>query len=413
MTDRHWPGVQAILPIAGTAAVIAARQTDSRITGNPIAHWIGVNSYSIYLWHWPVALLVMREAPGNPIWSAVGVAASFALGHLSYRFVERAVLRKRGDGARPTPQSRMVLAGGLVAALAAIALLGRLVSASDGWVSRYPPAVAQVARDAFAAPDYPEGCFSVLGDVPRRCVIGRGSPALTLVGDSHAASAFGGVARAMAAVPGRSMVFNAYASCPPLLGVSSLDPQSRCGAFNAAHVAPLARPRTEPVLLVADWQSYLDKPVVTFGGESSARRFASEVRHTACALARGGPTFIALPVPGFPWRVPFRLQSSLISGGQPAADRLGIGVAEYHRSQGWAIAVLREAARQCGVGIVDPAQWLCRDGFCRASMGGRPFYYDRHHLTVFGSRETSPVYAPVVDAARAVPAGAMPGRTVR
>ena len=56
--ERGWPGWQALLPVCGTMLVIAARQTRSALTANPVMGWIGLNSYSIYLWAQLQALLI-------------------------------------------------------------------------------------------------------------------------------------------------------------------------------------------------------------------------------------------------------------------------------------------------------------------------------------------------------------------
>jgi len=59
----------------------------------PLA-WVGVRSYGIYLWHWPVLLVVaavLPAEPGTARWwtaAAVAVAATFAISAASYRFVE-------------------------------------------------------------------------------------------------------------------------------------------------------------------------------------------------------------------------------------------------------------------------------------------------------------------------------------
>ncbi|MXX30810.1 MAG: acyltransferase family protein [Chloroflexi bacterium] len=58
--------------------------------------WMGERSYSIYLWHWPVLLALQWEfnfVPNTVLTVAVGLAATFILAELSYRFVERPMRR--------------------------------------------------------------------------------------------------------------------------------------------------------------------------------------------------------------------------------------------------------------------------------------------------------------------------------
>ncbi len=65
-----------------------------RVTRHPVATWIGVRSYSIYLWHWPVILIIAQDNPSVPgtashvvtrLWCVVVI---LALSDLTYRFVE-------------------------------------------------------------------------------------------------------------------------------------------------------------------------------------------------------------------------------------------------------------------------------------------------------------------------------------
>ena len=79
-----------------TAMLIAAlahpAATIGRVMGNPGARWLGVRSYSFYLWHWPVLELTR---PGidvplhGPILFALQLGATIGLADLSYRYVEQ------------------------------------------------------------------------------------------------------------------------------------------------------------------------------------------------------------------------------------------------------------------------------------------------------------------------------------
>jgi peptidoglycan/LPS O-acetylase OafA/YrhL len=63
-----------------------------RVVGNPGMRWLGLRSYSFYLWHWPVLELTR---PGidvplhGPVLFALQLAATIALADLSYRYVEQ------------------------------------------------------------------------------------------------------------------------------------------------------------------------------------------------------------------------------------------------------------------------------------------------------------------------------------
>lgn len=399
--ESGWPGWQALAPVAGTALVIAARQTTSVLTGNALFGWIGVNSYSIYLWHWPIALLVLRTHSGEPLWALLGIAASFLLGHASWRLIE-ALPRKTAR--------RSTLAAGLIGGLLLTAGLGAAAARSHGWTARYDPAIGRVQTAMEAIPPYAPECFSVVGEVPAPCIlrhgeIGAAAPgtdqiAVIVVGDSHAAAMVAGV---LAAVPASGALrFNAYASCMPVLDGISSDPRSRCSAFNAQYLRPLTKPRTVPVLLVANWQAYLDEGTIVFGSAAAKPDPALlETRFiaTACALTKAGPTWATLPEPSFAARVPHALQARLIAG---TPGDITAPLAQHLRRDARALAMLQRASAQCGLQLIDPAAVLCQHDQCRGTLNGQPLYYDRNHLTVAGALLLRPLFAPLFAATRPI-----------
>ena len=81
-----WPGYMALLPVIGTCLVLLSKQYTSRLTGNPIFQKVGLWSYSIYLWHWP--LVVLGQFIDLPYWTVIGLVASLILGWASYSIVE-------------------------------------------------------------------------------------------------------------------------------------------------------------------------------------------------------------------------------------------------------------------------------------------------------------------------------------
>jgi peptidoglycan/LPS O-acetylase OafA/YrhL len=113
--DLGWPGSHYSAVAISTAVVILAVRTNERgfgLASRPMA-WFGERSYSLYLWHVPVILVLGPfEDPGRIGGVVAAVVTMLALTELSYRYVE-GPFRRRGAGTRrdmsvaaPRPEPR-------------------------------------------------------------------------------------------------------------------------------------------------------------------------------------------------------------------------------------------------------------------------------------------------------------------
>ena len=92
--DSPFPAPWALLPVAGSALVIAAGigQPEQRMLfplTNPVSRYIGKISYSLYLWHFPVVILLATVfATDSPIYLPLAIVLMLALSVFSFHFVE-------------------------------------------------------------------------------------------------------------------------------------------------------------------------------------------------------------------------------------------------------------------------------------------------------------------------------------
>ena len=142
------------------AAVVNPSSLLGEVLGCPPLRWIGVRSYGIYLWHWPIIVLWGRQETGvNWPRAVLQIALTFVIASLSWRYVEdpirrgalRRLRRKPRTGAAEARRRRHVLglSAGLAAALVlvVVGLAGALPVISQGHtappkISRLPPRLA-------------------------------------------------------------------------------------------------------------------------------------------------------------------------------------------------------------------------------------------------------------------------------
>ncbi len=133
-SDTPFPGVAAVPAVIG-AALIVARKEDvglCRVLTNLPMVTIGLISYSLYLWHWPILVFYRHYISGAmpDAFEATGLAlVSFTLAAVTWAFIE------------PIRKVRFSMSKTLFAALCAslaIATVGAVLQRTDGMVGRFP-----------------------------------------------------------------------------------------------------------------------------------------------------------------------------------------------------------------------------------------------------------------------------------
>lgn len=373
MLDRKdaFPGVAALLPVTGTALIIAYGErtmTGRLLSLRPLVA-IGLISYSLYLWHWPLvtfgrdlALLNGRIGP------AIGVVlASIAVGYLSYRFIE-------------TPfRDRARFSQGKIFRLAAVASIALSIAGfgylhSDGLRGRYSSEVLAFDDGRSDVSPWREKCHVTggLGDPARACVLGGEQPDTALWGDSHGVEV--AYAFATPAHPIRAMT---YPACPPVPGIS-VRKRPDCLEHNRLVARYLlATPEIRTVIFAAHYRVYIKRP-------DFARRFAELVE----TLRQAGKTVVIIgppPVEGL-GDVPRRLARS---------GSFRVPVKHYEMHQRQVIDLLR-ALQIRGARIIWPSDHFCDAKSCNVTVGGRPILFDDHHLSLTGAKYLAARAAPLV-----------------
>jgi peptidoglycan/LPS O-acetylase OafA/YrhL len=131
-----FPGWAAALPVAGTMLLICSKESlfNRILLGNRTAVNIGLISYPLYLWHWPLLVFTQIYRSGVPLTNLQRVlvlALSFALAWLTYKFVER-----------PIRFGKRRVVAGLVTAMAAIA--GLVTFPALGYMPPPPEPIRQL-----------------------------------------------------------------------------------------------------------------------------------------------------------------------------------------------------------------------------------------------------------------------------
>src|SRR5690606_25807619 len=179
-----FPGPAALAPVLGAVALIHAGSAgpttvSAWLSWRPVTY-IGLISYSLYLWHWPL-IVFFEYISGTKIELAHVPAlllASLALGALSYRFIEQPF---RKPGALSAPKNLAVGTGSFASILIAFSAIGLI---TQGYASRASAAAVQF--DQARTPDIPyTECAEPRPQGYCRLGDAKGEARTLLWGDSH------------------------------------------------------------------------------------------------------------------------------------------------------------------------------------------------------------------------------------
>ena len=389
---EQFPFWWAIPPVLGSLLLIHSSnlknpQTDSKlyrlVTAKPIVYF-GKISYSLYLWHWGVFVL-MRWTIGLTLWwhFALALAITVLASAISYRYVETPI--RTGKFIRKLPDWRVIAAGTIAAAL----VFGS-ISFNKGEMIR--------RAEAIQDPQFKDSktTIQVLSQISK-LEIGSGQ-SLIFVGDSHAGHyKYMGhwiAKRTLAEFKSIIHVGCAYANlagetrertvtCPSqgdfteeVLNTAKPGDVVVLSSFSVPRIAELDKALDREQLLLE-----LDSALFE---EARAKAMAETIEIVRTLQANGLTVVLAAPTPVFVsppdrcirW---FNKMNPICSGGfnEPLDYQLKLR-APVMESYG-------EVAEVTGAILWDPFPLLCGAEVCSSEKDGRYLYVDQHHLSSNGN----------------------------
>lgn len=376
LLDKHaaFPGWWALLPVTGTLLLIAAGPTAALnrwVLANPLMVWIGLSSYPLYLWHWPLLTFLRIASPGPAAtWARSSViAASLLLAWLTYRLVDLPV-RHGGQATR-----KLI---GTCAAAILIAGAGIAVYGSNGVPGRFAHSLGRLTNfhydyradyregTCFLRPEQDASAFTRCGDDS----VNSSTGSIVLWGDSHAAHLYPGLKAFLE--PAVEVTELTSSACPPIINID-VDHRPHCRAINDFVLQRIIAQRPDRVLLASSWLGDFDP---------------ARVADTVHALRDHGIRNIALigPVPHWQDGLP---RSLLRYSQQDLLHRVPRRMAFGLLSMADMDAKLRNLSEAEHVDYVSPWTILCDARGCLTQTDDADsdlISWDDAHLTTGGAR---------------------------
>lgn len=386
--ETLFPGVAAVPAVAGAAMVIHAGSSTvtwaSRLLSFRVLVFVGLISYSLYLWHWPLFVFV-RYYLIEPlqVWHQILLSiGACILGWLSWKFIETPF---RGSERRfMQPRKRLFQLTACLSLLAIVVSLPGMIT--RGAAFRLPDQVANISAVTKETIPFRRPCFgltpSEIDKDDAVCFLGTtADPSFLLWGDSHALSLAHGMDLA-ARSAGVSGGFLGKSVCPPVLDTQNFKPSDvDCSDFNSAAVRYLERhPSITRVILVGVWSAY-----DALSTEGYDRSFAAGLERTMDLMRdmEIDVTFIN-EVPKIRYDVP-----SVLARVEYFNRPLDIRTRKHsHLQRKEAFdSYLEDLSGKYVFNVVDLDSVYCDDAFCNVITDGRVLYRDSHHLSAWGSEQ--------------------------
>jgi peptidoglycan/LPS O-acetylase OafA/YrhL len=367
--ETPFPGATALLPCLGTALVIAAGQGGNslvaRLLSLPPLVFVGLISYSLYLWHWPVIFFQRADAEVLTNTSRLLVVFySVALAALSWQFVEKPFRR----GFKSVPEAQVVVRGLL--GLGAVAAAALLVVMAQGLPARFSPAArAYAAYLDYGQAHFRQGsCFIVapytFSDFDRAVCLRQDESKQNylLIGDSHAAQLWYGLSQLL---PSVRILQATTAGCRPEFTQAKPGVTSCSLMMDYMFTDYLANNRVDRLLIAARWVP---------------RDLPGLEQVLVWARSRAIPVTLFGPMVEYDLALPRVLADAAQSDDPQAADRHLIWKNTGLDSE------LSSIASQYGAAYVSYYKLLCAADRClNTAPGGSPLEFDTDHLTREGS----------------------------
>jgi peptidoglycan/LPS O-acetylase OafA/YrhL len=382
VAQNHWsrwfpPG---LIPCLGAVAVIVSgREATSpvcRLLSSRLFVSIGLISYSLYLWHWPL-LSFLRHLETDLQFEAGGIfprilclAVSAMLAAISYHFIEQPIRRRRVlSSSRQLLTATGVATAFCLGICSTVVLFNGIPQRFDQQVLRYARAAEENAgrfARSMTATDVQNGDLYACG--PRTA-----SKKFLLFGDSHAMCLLPGL-EPLAEFHGIRIDQATRFATAPLEEFDHLAIWRNEGAteFCEATLQLIERSEYDCVMLMAAWEGYVQWPSFTAAFRKTLERLQQ----------RGIPVVLILPIPDQRIDVPMHLAGAIRRG----HDVQVVGVTSDEREN--RIRPLTELLKTCNsplLHVIDPTPALAGpNGLIRAELDGEALYSDHQHLSSAG-----------------------------
>jgi peptidoglycan/LPS O-acetylase OafA/YrhL len=400
-----FPGLNALLPTIGAALLLYTNRDGfisvdgndgnqgivNKLISNKLFVFIGLISYSLYLWHWPMIVYINYTAVEMTLISKLGlVVSAIGVAYLSYRYVETPFrLTKK-------PSGEIVTKAYIIPSVLLI-IISMVIISNNGFKSRFDDNINMMDTALNTHSNVLRSeCHSSLSDAKikpnKDCLIGDKSSPIKglLLGDSHA-NHNTGFLDVIAKKEGVNIQDYTLDRCPPIIDLywgKSEYKAKECKARNDIGMEHAISNDFDFIVLSASWPNERSSMIFNenkggfLAGKDIEYELTTKVEETINFYHKNKMKVIVITDAPFinnnKPNCPLKKELFNDSLDCSTSDSRNVFLDKVFKSL---------ELKYDNLLVVEPRDLVCEKGICQLSLNGVPLYRDADHLNDLGSRE--------------------------
>ncbi|RFS33835.1 acyltransferase [Acinetobacter cumulans] len=402
-TNTLWPSYNAILPALGAFLILLAHQQNSIFTKGSIFQWLGNNSYSIYLWHWPIVFFLHYFYKNDDyVFIILGIMSSIILGWISYTYIENPIRKNLSNLSRLKAYIVWFLS------IAVLSFICILIFKYDGVKNRFSNEINNIINYTNDINPRRDECLGKQDDSQvKKCTYGNGPLSLIVVGDSHASAMLNGV---ISSLPNNtSLISFTISGCPTVKNLKKTNmPEYSCGERVKDIINDVkANYSTDIPILVINRANaifkgependksdqpirYINSPSLEFN-EDYYVQMRNAYIDTLKDLATSHKVYITRPTPEAKKEIS-NLTAKILRYQLPTKDLTITWKEYYERSKQTWNAQDMAAQSSKNIQIIDLSKEFCDKKTCYFTQNNLPLFYDDDHMSWTASLKLTHIF---------------------
>ena len=385
--DIIWPGIWTLVPTLGTVWILCANKSGS-ISKFSLIQKIGLYSYSIYLWHWPIAVLIYKLGKIDIIWIILGIFLSFLLGAISYHTIEQISFPKKISSIQQLVLSKPLWL------LLTVALVAKFIHQQEGLPQRGTlnnEVVSLYERIKKVNGSQRKQChFNPKNQFHTPCHLMSDKPNWATLGDSHSVELSDSLANQLNHY-GEGVQQNTFSGCKP--SFQQDEHFSSCAVWTNRSVKAIND--DENIQYVVILYRYSDH---LFGANEKTyphlpNEYSDAYRQTILTaldntidsfINHGKEVFIIMPIPEMGRSIQSLIDQNYFMG--KPLDNIPSVSLNYYQARNQIIKQhLEQYRHRNGIHLISTQDIFCQQQQCFAVKNGQPLYFDDDHPSLIAT----------------------------